>query len=305
MKPLLKIGLITCLLISSSFSEEIDYSRKGMLVEDSQVDAVNEPSSKRMKPKIREEERSYGEIIIKDPNEKNVEVFDIDNFIKAYKKNNKPKLIFFVDHRFNDAVGVHGTTKNYMEETDMINKHDKDMMSDNRRNKAQERRWEVQDAITNSFLDAGVKLVDRKVIVRIAEGLKYKEGVPTQNNNKIIVTDTQIKSIKTGPNLTISMLNNIIEMDALNKYVDYIIEVKISDYSYYKYPTLRAKILNLKTGAYLGSVMQKHKSSKKMSKEYVTTSSGYALKRDTKVKLDKYSVEFSHKLMKKLTNSFK
>jgi len=331
MKIFFRVLVTFTFLYTFVFANEADdYSKKGMLVKESRQQAVSESNSYPSNmPMIVEEERTYGQIEIKTNDFEKKENFDLTNFKKIYKKSGMPKVIFFVDDGFNDSIGVLGKFKNKYEEKKVINENLRDERQKFIRNKWLERRWQIQDSLTNEFIDSGVRLVDRKIIVRLAEAKEYRKGVPEGSKETINATNNFLTYVKSSDNLNIEMLNNVIEMDALNEYVDYIFEVKISSYSKYKYPTLHTKILDVKTGMYLGSVMSKNEDNvveteeyvatnsgyqkikrktykNKKEDKYIATSSGYILKsQDSKIDLENYSKEYAYKLMKKFVNGLK
>jgi len=330
----LVLSLLFIVTASLSAPYQKDYNSEGMIIEDPRIKDVGYSNNINSMPKIIEEDRTYGEIRIKkSPSSQNRtfnQTFNPIDFTNIYVKNKSPKIVFFIDHNFNDSIAAHGNIKNQIEQARLIYKEAIDLAQSASRNIFIERRWEIQDTMINEFLDAGVNLVDRSVIVRLAETNHYKKGNMPSQNRPYVVLENQIKYLKTSSNLNIDMLNNVLEIDALKKYVDFIVEVKISDYSNNKYPTLRARIMNIQDGSIVGSVIRKHEdttqtvedyvatnngyvkvrkniySDQSNTKEYTATNSGYQVKSENyTIKLNKYSKDFSHDIMRKFELYFK
>jgi len=314
------------------FIDSDDYNDDGTIVENPREDNVDYTNKKQYKmPKIIEEKRTYGQINIKNKNSESHDEreFDINEFVSLYKKSGNPKIVFFIEHKFNDAIGVHGNIKNKIEQAGITKDYILSERQKQLRDKLIERRWLIQDEIVNEFLDQGVSLVDRNVIVRLVESEYYKKGNLPSSKSNVVVLDNNILQLENGANLNVDMLNNYLEMEALKQYVDFIVELKISDYSSKKFPTLRAKIFNISDGTTVGAVTKKHEDNiieteeyvatndgyKKVKKykfkdennenEYEATNSGYKIKyEERELELDKYSKSFSHNIMSKFVLYF-
>lgn len=328
-KNVLLFSLSVILSQSLCAQERTDYHENGMITSTPKERSVDYTNEDRYLPKIVEEERTYGQLEIVNKT-KDSQSFDYSSFKDIYKKAGSPKIVFFVEHNFNDAIGVHSETKNKIEKKELIREYKVESNQRIIKNKLVERRWEIQDTVTNQFLDNDAKLIDRNVIIRLIESEYFGKGkMPTEEKTGILINN-KIEYIKTSNNLNVNMLNNFIEMSALKEYVDFIIELKISDYSDVRYPTLRARVMDIKTGSFVGNVTLKDedlnevvesykatnngyiktteegKNFNSEDKEYVATNDGYKLKTiEKKLDIKKYSELFSEKIMNRFQSFLK
>ncbi len=273
-------------------------------------------------PETIEQERTYGKIEINRPNSNTDRSYDVLKFASIYTKNKRPRVVFFIDQKFNDAIGTHAQSKNQIDEVVKVDAQIQNEIMKNERNLNTERRWRIQDSIENAYIDAGVKVVDRSVILRLAEENKYNTAIATQTVQNGLLYDRRYA------NINLDMMNNAIETGAIKKYADYIVEITISDYQKDKFPTLRGRILDVTSGTLFGTVVLKHENTLQKIEKYITTEGGYKkikgevsgnisekyeatsngykkVTEESELNLEKYSEKFSHKLMQQFENRWK
>jgi hypothetical protein len=216
-----------------SFLYSNDYSSKGFLVEESRKHILPSYHSSSM-PKIVEEERTYG--LIQNQNSNNINEND---FYRLYIQNGSPKILILIDDKLSGDIGVNTIARNYINDIKIIKEYQNDSLM--KKDIKYKFKKSIEHYLSNNFINKKINLVDRSLILRIVESETYKKEKGIDFDYKKFF-------------LSYEMLNNTVEMDALNRYVDYVIEISIDSYKT-KYPLLHCKVISVQDGSIVSSIV--------------------------------------------------